>query len=292
MLTRNHRAAAGSLAAALCLAVLFGAATPTGGPVVDLSPELGSRWPRRSGRASSGSQFVRRLRSLEGAQRDAVVLAELLRGNLPDFLRELKPVRLWGADRGGRIHKGVVWVTPDYLSIGRNEDFVRVPMGFDAAAALARSFGFSLPTKKIVDAIHEQSTLRLRPQPMPAGPRMRSTDFFVRHHLAIERERAGRTPGELTSGHKKDLILTKELLQKRRKLAIYGWHQGDGHPIQPVSTFHGRRYSDYSHGVRLVSATMLLDSEIRSIFDVLHDPDLALVLSDEGPMDAARILRR
>jgi hypothetical protein len=60
-----------------------------------------------------------------------------------------------------------------------------------------------------------------------------------------------------------------------------------------VSTVHGRRYSDYSHGVRLVAATMRLDSEPRPVVDVLRDPDLAPVLSDEGPIrDAARLLRR
>jgi len=186
-----------------------------------------------------------------------------------------------------------VWVTPDYLAVGSNDDFVRVPMGLDPAAALARSFGFTLPTQKIVDAIYEQSSLRLTPQPMAPGPRMRSTDYFLRHQLAIERQRGDRAPGELVSGHKKDLVLTNRLLTRRGKVAIYGWHQRDGLPIQPVSTVHGRRYSDYSHGVRLVAATMRLDSELRSVVDVLHDPDLAPVLSDEGPIqDAARLMGR
>ena len=276
------------------LALLLSAAGPALPAVVaDANLELKSRIPRRLPGAASGSQFARRVRSLDGAARDRAVLAELRRGNLPDFLRELKPVCLWGKDREGRLHDGVVWVTPDYLAVGSNDDFVRVPMGLDPAAALARSFGFTLPTQKIVDAIYEQSSLRLTPQPMAPGPRMRSTDYFLRHQLAIERQRGDRAPGELVSGHKKDLVLTNRLLTRRGKVAIYGWHQRDGLPIQPVSTVHGRRYSDYSHGVRLVAATMRLDSELRSVVDVLHDPDLAPVLSDEGPIqDAARLMRR
>jgi hypothetical protein len=276
------------------LALLLSAAGPALPAVVaDANLELKSRIPWRLSGAASGSQFARRVRSLDGAARDRAVLAELRRGNLPDFLRELKPVHLWGKDREGRLHDGVVWVTPDYLAVGSNDDFVRVPMGLDAAAALARSFGFTLPTQKIVDAIYEQSSLRLTPQPMAPGPRMRSTDYFLRHQLAIERQRGDRAPGELVSGHKKDLVLTNRLLTRRGKVAIYGWHQRDGLPIQPVSTVHGRRYSDYSHGVRLVAATMRLDSELRSVVDVLHDPDLAPVLSDEGPIqDAARLMGR
>lgn len=256
-------------------------------------PGLAGRIPPRPAGSLSGSQFALRIRNLQGETRDSAVLAELLRGNLPDFLRELEPIHLWGADRRGRIHRGVVWVTPDYVAVGSDEDFVRVPMGLDAAWVLGRAFGFTLPTTKIVDRVHEQAKLRLGPQPMPPGPRMRSTDYFFRHHLAIERQRGDRRPGGLVSGHKKDLVLSKSLLRRRGKLVIYGWHQRDGLPIQPVSTFHGRRYTDYSHGVRLVASTMLLDSKPRSLFHVLRDPDLSSVVSDEGPIEEAeRILRR
>ena len=242
--------------------------------------------------ALSGSQFSQRVRDLEGRSRDEAILRELRLGNLPAFFHELKPVRMAGKDRKGRVHEGVIWVTPDYLAVGSDNDFVRVPMGFDAAVAVARSFGFTLPTGKMVDAIYEQSSMRVAPKPMTAGPQMVSTDYFWRHHLSIEQQRNGRTPGELISGHKKDLILTKRLLSHPGRVAIYGWHRGEGRPIQPVSTVHGARYSDYSHGVRLVAATVALDGELVSIFDVLQDPDLAPVFSQEGAIaDAARLMR-
>jgi hypothetical protein len=47
---------------------------------------------------------------------------------------------------------------------------------------------------------------------------------------------------------------------------------------------HGAGYADYSHGIRLVSQKVLMDGKLLSIFDVLKDPELASLLSDEGPM--------
>lgn len=274
---------------ALTLALLVSAPAA---PTASTGRQLASRIPRRPPSALSGSEFSLRVRSLAGQSRDEVVLGELRRGNLPSFLHELKPVRMSGSDRSGRIHEGVIWVTPDYLAVGSDDDFVRVPMGFDAAVAVARSFGFTLPTGKMVDAIYEQSNLRLAPEPMTPGPQMESTDYFWRHHLSIELQLSGRAPGELTSGHKKDLILTKRLLEPPGRVAIYGWHRRKGLPIQPVSTVHGARYADYSHGVRLVAETVALDGELVSIFDVLRDPDLAPVFSHEGAIaDAARLMR-
>ena len=100
---------------------------------------------------------------------------------------------------------------------------------------------------------------------------------------AQSRARGG-IPGTLVSGHKKDLVISPRLTSNPEKLAIYGWHQLNGVPIQPLSTVHGACYADYSHGIRLVSETALVDGERRSIYDLLDDPDLAGIVSDEGPI--------
>jgi hypothetical protein len=47
---------------------------------------------------------------------------------------------------------------------------------------------------------------------------------------------------------------------------------------------HGARYADYSHGVRLVSDVVYVDGEPRSMAEVLADPQLASVVSEDGPM--------
>jgi hypothetical protein len=72
-------------------------------------------------------------------------------------------------------------------------------------------------------------------------------------------------------------------------VAIYGWHRSDGEPIQPLSLFHPNWYVDYSHGVRLVGSMMLVDGALRPVAEVLKDPSLAPLLSDEGPLSQTRL---
>jgi hypothetical protein len=179
-----------------------------------------------------------------------------------------------------------VCVTPDYLALGSDQDFLRLPMALPTAAGVAERFGFLLPTRRIVDAIYEQAEVRLRPQPLPPGEAMRSTGYFWRHQGEIQAQRlALRAPlGALTAGQKKDLVLTNRLLVRPDRIAIYGWHQGLGRPIQPLSTVHGARYADYSHGVRLVSDVAYVGGAPRPLLEVLEDRRLAGLVSDEGPL--------
>ncbi len=90
--------------------------------------------------------------------------------------------------------------------------------------------------------------------------------------------------GALISGHKKDVVLTNRLSEILGRVAIYGWHRLSGIPIQPLTVVHGANYADYSHGIRLVSNVVLIDGKPRSIYEVLEDPKLATILSDEGPI--------
>jgi hypothetical protein len=175
---------------------------------------------------------------------------------------------------------------PDYLSIGSSRDFLLVPVGLYTALAVADAFGFTLPTPKIVDAIYRQAAVHLAPQPLPPGGTMRSTAYYVRHNALVLAQRAETAAplGALTAGHKKDLVLTKRLWHSPGRVAIYGWHRDANAPIQPLSTFHGAQYADYSHGVRLVSMTAFVDGQPRSIFDLLADPRFSRLLSDEGPL--------
>jgi hypothetical protein len=70
-----------------------------------------------------------------------------------------------------------------------------------------------LPTRKIVDAIAAQAPVHLARQPLPAGPQMRSTEYYRAHNDLIEAQRRtlGVELGELVDGDKKDLVITKRL---------------------------------------------------------------------------------
>ena len=242
--------------------------------------------------ALGGSAFAAQVGDVSGTQRDGVTERALLAGDIPQFLRHLRPVTLRGRTAGGKPVSVTVCVTPDYLAVGTDKDFVRVPMGLPAAVAVADRFGFVLPTTKIVDAIYAQADVHVPPEPLTAGPQMRSTAYVVRHNRMVRQERLaeGAKLGMLIAGQKKDLVITNRLRTHPGRVAIYGWHRENGRPIQPLSTVHGENYADYSHGIRLVSTVAYVDNKERSLLDILQDPNLAPVVSSEGPITKVGML--
>jgi hypothetical protein len=242
--------------------------------------------PSRSSDDLTGSQFAQYVSKISSQDREAAILEEISKGNLPEFLRNLVPVELHGKLANGQSLTATIFVTPDYLAIGSDSDFLRIPMNLHTAVTVAERFGFILPTRKMVDAIYLQSSYHLMPQPLPAGPQMRSTEYYSTHNQMIENQMhaMGAQLGALVSGDKKDVVMSNRLLTNVGRIAIYGWHRGPGEPIQPLSTVHGANYADYSHGIRLVSEWALVNGKLQSIRQLLQDPATAKVLSDEGPI--------
>ena len=148
--------------------------------------------PPRSSDAIGGAEFAGKTRDMSGAERQQAALSELRRGNVPDFLRNFRPVNLSHRLPDGRIISGVIWVMPDYLSIGSDQDFLRIPLTYPSATAIAKEFDLMLPTRKMVDDIYGQSDCKLDPQPLPPGRRMRSSEYYLEHQRRIEKQREGR----------------------------------------------------------------------------------------------------
>lgn len=270
-------------------------ATPTIAPLPS-SPDscarsLTRQIPRRAGNAASGSAVLAALDGVGGSTRDSALARELASGNLPDFLRRLVPVSVTGT-AGGAPVRITVCVMPDYLAVGSDRDYVRVPLGLPAAAAVADRFGFMLPTTELVDVIYREAGLRLPPRPMTPGAAMTSTAYMVQHNATIEgqRQQATNSLGLLMAGHKKDLVVSNRLWRNPGRVAIYGWHQPNGRAIQPLSTVHGAEYADYSHGVRLVARTAYLNGRAVDLEDLLADATYAGLLSDEGPISRPAVL--
>lgn len=242
--------------------------------------------PRRGRGLPGGQVFLAGLGEGKTADRDRAVARQVLSGNVPDRLRQLKPVSFRGQLRDGSRTTVTLCVMRDYLALGSDSDFVRVPLGLRAASLIADRFDMILPTAQMVDLIYRAADTRLVPRPMSPGPQMTSTTYLLRHNATVEaqRRRSGAGKAQLISGHKKDLVLTNRLAERPGRVAIYGWHRPGGDPIQPLSTVHGAGYADYSHGVRLISRTAYLDGRAVDIRQLLGDPVYAGLLTREGPI--------
>jgi len=243
--------------------------------------------PARPADAPSGSQFAERIAVLALAQREAAVVREVTRGNVPGFLRRLKPIHTTCTDASGRRHEGTYYVTPDYLAVGSDDDFFRVPVTPQTALALADALGGAMMTTKTSDDVHAAAEVRLAPCPLVED--RESVATFLEHHRIIERQRKGKPRGQLVSGIKKDVVLSNRLAERPHRVAIYGWHETDGRPIQPLYVGHADRYVDYSHGLRLLAGEMVVDGSPMRVADVLADANLCGLLSREGPIDVPAI---
>jgi hypothetical protein len=269
-----------TLLTALC-ASLASCATPT----AQHPPQL--LLPARSVSATPGSALLPQLQGLSTAAREERLGHEFASGNVPTFLRQLVPVTTT-AQIQGRTRVATFWCTPDYLGVGSDQDWFRMPMTPHLARKFADSVDAVLPTRRMVNAIWAASRLKLPPVPLsPSSYAIEDVAVFYLHHQRVEAQRQGRPLGELTAGTKKDVVDSALIASWPGRVCIYGWHQTNGSPIQPLSKVHTSTYVDYSHGIRLVDRTVEVDGVPMSIDAVLADPVLHPLLSDEGPIGAA-----
>ena len=240
-------------------------------------------FPPRLSPGPTGNEFVKRTEMMAPQEREDAIYREVMRGNVPDHLKRFIPIFVSHLTAEGRVVNATVYVLPDYLAIGTNDDFVRIPMNFNTARRLAKALGFMLPTRKIVDAIYQQADIRLDPQPLGPGPGMCTSAAYLKHNQRINRQAGDAADAfALLAGHKKDVVISASLAHAPDQIAIYGWHRADDEPIQHLSIAHGANYVDYSHGVRFISETVVVDGTPHSLFDVLETLELAPVLSYDG----------
>src|SRR5579863_9624176 len=90
--------------------------------IINGSPSPNALIPARDVNAVSGSQFIQDNMNNSIVEREANILKELLAGNIPDFLRNFKPVTVTeGNDSITYL------VMSDVLSIGDDSDYLRIP---------------------------------------------------------------------------------------------------------------------------------------------------------------------
>ena len=208
-------------------------------------------------------------------------------GNIPEFLRRFSPVQVSITDSAtGKIINATYYVAPDYLSIGTDNDWARIPLTPMAAQQIADRVECFLPTRKMVNDIYRQATVKLEPVPMYAF--RDSTITMWHHHMIVEGQRRGRKG--LIAGIKKDVVISEKVSRDARpdREAIYGWHKLDGQPIQPVYTGHINWWVDYSHGIRLIYKKIRVGKRWMDYQDVLKDPLLRKLICDETFCDYYR----
>jgi hypothetical protein len=255
------------------------------------SPGGNSLIPQRDPGACTGSVFINNNINLMGAEREANILNEFLHGNIPDFLRNFTPVTVTNGN-----DSLTYLVMPDYLCIGSDDDYVRMPMNPHSAQTIADQYDCTLPTRKMVNDIWKVSVNKLIPQPWgpPYDADMQKTHRIGTHNNNINSQLRNtyKDAFALTSGHKKDVIIDKQLLINKHNVGIYGWINLNGSPIQDANCFaHDDYYADYSHGIRLISQDMIFNGNPIRFIDAIKHPVLSKAISDQGAYDASRIYK-
>jgi hypothetical protein len=228
----------------------------------------------------NGAAFYEQALKMQWQQRDSLALYYLLEKNIPNFLEKFVPIQTSYTDTANQIkHSAIFYVSKDYVSIGSNSNWARIPLTPISAQKVATAFNCFLPTAKMVDSIYKQATVKLAP--MPLYIYRDSSITMWQHHLIIEGQRQQQKG--LIAGIKKDIVISNKILQasKQNKVAIYGWHLLNGKPIQPVYAGHVNWYADYSHGVRLVYNKIKINGAWMYYEDVLKHPIYKWLLTNE-----------
>ena len=234
----------------------------------------------------TGSAFFAWANTQPRAVWDSMAVQQMVSGNYPSHVFRWVTIHTQLQVDSVTTLRASYQVTSDYLSIGTDADWSRVPLTAMAAQQLADSFQCFLPTRKIVDDIYQAARVKLAPMPMFAF--RDSPVTMYQHHLIIEGLRNGRKG--LIAGIKKDVVIAALLTRsaKPNRIAIYGWHQLNGKPIQPLYAGHVNWYVDYSHGVRLVKRTIQINGRPYDYIQVMQDPLLRKLICDEADCDVYR----
>ncbi len=246
----------------------------------------------RGEKAPDGHAYIQMVQDTGFWEMEDMTIAQILSGNMPSALKKFRKIDytvvLSDYGQWSGKHKVEMWVLPDYLAVGNDQDFVRMPMGPLAAQRVADSLYCSLPTTFLVDRIAEVAEGRIEIFPFrPVGDRNMKPLCFEDSNNAINAlmRSKGLKFGQFVSGLKKDVVLTTRLENEPeyyRHVAIYGWFHPDGHPQQPLFIRHGNFYSDYSHGIRLIYRTIKIDGKEYDLRKVLEDPLMFRLVSDES----------
>ena len=243
--------------------------------------------PKRPELSLSGSDFAASVIDYQLHDRENAIYRQVISGNIPDFQRKFIPVS-FHQSIDEHTYQVTYYVIPEYVSIGSDTDYFIMPMTPSLAGKLCDTIHCSLPTKKMVDQIWNSAEVKLEPSPIAPSPAMTTIPVMWQHNLIVREQRSAvidqHPLGKLVSGNKKDVVISNKIYinTPNNRVVIYGWHYTNGNPIQPLYNGHGANYVDYSHGIRLVYDTVIINGQPYSIASILQHDTYHQLLSDEG----------
>ncbi len=182
-------------------------------------------------------------------------------------------------------HTAKLSVSSDAIAIGEPNDWVRINLTATCEQQIADFLGVSMITSKISNLIYKQADVKLTPCTQNPDKYMELVSRMIQHHNAVEEKRDGKKGLISTVG--KDWVLSN-LIVKKAHAINHGWQLPDGKIIQNLGTKHNRFHIDYSQVGRFVKRTINVDGQEMDIRDVLVDPVLSYLISDEGPLKFVR----
>ncbi len=244
--------------------------------------------PVRSKTALNGTQFEATISSasLSLTNRENMIYAQIVAGNVPNFYRKLDSVVSTGTTNGVK-QKVTYYVAPDYVTIGIDSDYYLCPMSPMLATKIGNLTGTTLCTRKMVGDVWTAAQVKLQPQTIPPSSQMSTVPVMMHHDSLVDSLRDTYFPahplGQLVSGDQKDVVISNLIYNTANRVVIFGWYYPTGTYIQPMTNVHADTYMDYSHGIRLVQNNCVLNNSIQTtIQSVLESSAEDSVLSDEG----------
>ena len=235
-----------------------------------------------------GSEFVQKYSRSSPQAWEQAALEEARAGSLTPW--PLAAVTLTDGN-----DTAVLGVQSDVLAIGSIEDHVRMPLTTPYAQSIANLSGSLLPTPWLEYMIWRAAEAKLTPVSMVPNQGA-SLEQYAAHSRLIDDALAARSvaPGTLVSGIKKGVVVAN--FYKPGKVLLFGWYRPsppgpdvfddgkpmgakDRQPIQPKSNVHAEGYVDYSHGIRLVAPTCLVNGETWETIRLYQHPTLARLVN-------------
>lgn len=238
------------------------------------------------------NDIVQIIAPLNRLERENIFLEKLLEGHVPYHMRSLHDLTITFLDKNKLSHTLTIFYLPDYLCLGNDSNYFRVPLFPVTAQKVCDAWNCIMPTTMLVTLLWNGVTQKLPPQPWgpPYDASMMSTNRIIAHNDKINAtiKKMNFDATKPLVGHKKDVVITNKLLKSPKQVAIYGWHQANKKPIQPLYLGHESQYSDYSHGIRLILKECLLDGQVDDLTRIAQDSILHTSISTEGPLSVIK----